>query len=131
MQQVKKFKGYSGCWVSLIKKNKKQFVVLKQGSDQLASSAQILAKLAQLGFNVPKTQIVCQDKIFIEYINGLSMREYIRRADRDMLDKFIDFLSHYILTMQNHSKPSNIKSKIIDKLNEIDKKSNLMRLNFK
>ena len=129
MQWIKKFSGHSGCNIDLFYNNKKYFVV-KKGNNNLHKSARILLDLEEHGFKVPSTTIISVDEIHMEYINGLTIRDYILNANQYELDNLVEFIRGYILKLLQLSEIQDIQAEINGKLLSIKKNIDLKPLKF-
>jgi len=128
MQWIKSFKGHSGCNVDLFKDNN-EYIVIKQGNNNLEESAKILNDLHQLGFNTPKTKVVSKDKIVIEYINGIDMQTYLAKSDSSDNLKLLNFINEYYSKLYSN-KQKDFSVELKKKLDEISIKVDYTRLHF-
>ncbi len=130
MHWVKKLYGYSGCQVDLFKRSG-AYVVVKKGDKNLKESAEILMKLERLGLHIPNIEIVNESKIILEYINGISIQEYLKTATKSDIDIFVAFFDNYIeLCMGNSFEQIDYRDAIYDKLNAIASRCEIKRLCF-
>lgn len=128
MLKVKEFKGHSGCMVELYDDNS-TYKVIKSGSPKLAASADLLDCLRIKGFKTPKVEVISEDKIEMEYINGVDMKTYIERADNKDIDKLISFINSYFDSFKAFE-DIDIRQPIVDKLSSIEEHVDFDRINF-
>lgn len=131
MKLIKNFKGHSGCHVDLVNVND-EYKVLKYGSDKLSKSAEILNSFKELGFYTPNVEILSEDRILMEYINGVDMKSYLQLANKEDLNKLVNFINYYFKILKSviYKKDYNISQNLISKLNTIEKYIDVKRLNF-
>lgn len=83
--------GLSGSDVLLVEING-QSGVLKQNVKNVNS---IIDKVNKLPFLQPKIYWYTDNSIFMEYIPGVSIKQYLEVADKKSLDKLVSFISEY------------------------------------
>ena len=89
---LKEFSGYSGSRIQLIDRGNGPEVYK---SDYPAATA--YGELVEhLPFNSPKLYELGHDYVYMEYIPGLEMSEYIAYSDKNDLDKLCNFIISYI-----------------------------------
>jgi tRNA A-37 threonylcarbamoyl transferase component Bud32 len=125
---IKDFKGHSGCKVQLYSCDNK-YIVVKSGSSKLKESANILLSLQNEGFNIPEIYYISDDKIHMQYLNGIDMKTYIHNANSDEINNLINFIDSYIeRSLQFKSSP--IMPNIVKKLKDIESRTDLTQLMF-
>ena len=127
MQWIKSFQGHSGCKVDLYKKDD-EYIVIKEGNN-LSESAKILDQLSDLGFNTPKIKVISNNKIEIEYINGIDMQTYLSKSDKKDNLKLIDFINDYYSKLSYKTK-KDFSKEILDKIYQISKDIDYSKLPF-
>lgn len=128
MQWIKSLVGHSGCSIDLYCKDSMYYVV-KQGKNNLAKSAHILNDFKELGFYTPDIKVIKDDKIIMEYINGVDMRTYIYNADNKQISKLVNFINTYIERSKDFE-TIDISNKVLNKIKEIEGKVNTSDLTF-
>jgi len=132
MQFVKSLKGHSKSTVGLYYK-KKKFIVIKEGQKNLGEAARILKKFSSLGIKTPLIEIIKEDEIHMEYINGCDMQQYIQNASKVDLDKLIEFINDYykiIISEASQSDVHDMSDVIESKLRDISKINFVNQLDF-
>lgn len=117
MQLVKHLKGHSGANVSLYCDGSAQYVI----KDNYVKARESVALLNNLPFYTPEVYEVTNDRIVMEYLNGIDMKTYLFNADNASIDKLINFISSYI----DYCISVSVKYDFVNEIQE--KKTNLKR----
>lgn len=126
LQLVKHLKGHSGATVSLYKENNEYYVI----KENYARARESVGLLRDLPFPTPTVYEVSDNRVVMEYINGLDMKTYLEAADTNQIDMLVDFLSEYITYCLNNSVMYDYNQEVLLKKQSIKKHINLEKLNF-
>lgn len=126
LQLVKHLKGHSGATVSLYKEDSEYFVI----KENYARARESVDLLNALPFPTPTVYEVSDNRIVMEYINGLDIKTYLEAADTNQIEMLVDFLSEYITYCLNNSVMYDYNQEVLSKKQSIKKHINLEKLNF-
>ena len=108
--------GRSGCPVSLIKYNG-HLAVLKEN---LANVDDILRVDFHMGLPTPKIYEYTNTSITMEYIDGISIKTYLRNANNEDLHRLIDYISRYFDYSIARSSPKEFRPFIESKIKSLE-----------
>jgi len=111
---IKEFSGNSGARINLIYNSKLcRYEVVKDNFNKSIESAKILNSLP---FHTPEIYEVTQDKIVMEYIDGITIKTYLSTATHTDIDRLKAFLCQYIDQCLNNSQEYDFTDEISQKV---------------
>jgi hypothetical protein len=113
---LKEFTGYSGSIVQLIDRGNGPEVY----KSNYPSSRAYSELVKQLPFNSPCLYEVGDDYVYMEYLPGLEMSEYIAYADKLALDKLCNFIISYVDWALSVSTEYNFDNEVQTKLEQLN-----------